>query len=251
MKKLLLLIALTPSVLFSQDSVSLRRFCPTKIGQEGGLCFAYAPVYTALSIETNIKNNESDENSNSFEVFSYGFVASKVKKDKSVFGRIFNKCGRNGTVDLALGILLNTGTVLFSDFPEKCDCGKVNYFIQGAEKYKIRDTAIIGDANMEAETHIEHIKKALKKNKPVIITVFQEKFFYNSKGKFSVDFPTSYERNSKNANHVICIIGFNNAVNGGSFLVKNNYTWWGNDGFAYVKYADLIKIIRYSYIFNI
>jgi hypothetical protein len=250
MKNLILLFIITPLLAFSQDSVSLFKYCPKKLGQEGALCFAYAPVYTALSIEHNVLNNQTDENSPDFKVFSYGFVASKVKKDKSIFGRAFNKCGRNATVDLALGVLLKTGTVPFSVFSENCDCEKVDDLIQAAGQFKIRDTTIIGDENINIDTHIKNIKEALKQNKPVVIAIFQETFFYNNKN-YILQFPHNYKEHKTSANHVVCIIGYNDSINNGSFLIKNNYTNWGQNGFAYVSYLEMIKVIRGSYVFRI
>jgi len=252
MKPIIFISIFFPTIIFAQiDSISLKQYCPTKLGQEGALCFAYAPVYTALSIAHNVTNNQTDETSNAFKVFSYGFVASKVKKDKSIFGQAFNRCGRNATVDLAFGVLLQNGTVLFNEFPENCDCKKIDKKLNDAKQYIIKDTVIIGDETTEVKSHIEKIKNALKLKKPVVIAIFQETFFYNCKNSKVLEFPLDYKQHLKSANHVVCIVGYNDKINDGSFLVKNNYTSWGQNGFSYVKYADLIKVIRGSYIFNI
>jgi hypothetical protein len=253
MKKLTFFVSLiAPFLIFAQnDSVSLKEYCPTKLGQKGALCFAYAPVYTALSIAHNVADNQTDEALPTFHVFSYGFVASKVKKDKSFFGRLFNRCGRNATVDLAFGVLLQTGTVPFNTFPQKCDCGKVNDLLQASQLYKIKDTTILGDETTKSAIHIQRIKAALKQKQPVVTAIVQETFFYNNKGNYSITFPANYQQNSASANHVVCIVGFNDTVNGGSFLVKNNYTSWGLNGFSYVRYTDLVKLIRSSYAFKI
>ena len=50
----------------NNDSISLEKYCPTKQGQEGAICFAYATTYTALSIEHNIRENKTDESLNNF-----------------------------------------------------------------------------------------------------------------------------------------------------------------------------------------
>lgn len=245
-----ILFVLISVVIFGQDSISLKKYCPTQLGQEGALCFAYAPVYTALSIEHNVTNNQINEKSPGFKVFSYGFVASKVKKDKSFLKKLFNRCGRNGTADLALDVLLKTGTVEYKDFPEKCDCEKVDNLISKAEKYKIQKVVNISGESITKVAHIKGIKDALIRRKPVIITIFQETFFYKNNNEI-MNFPRDYAEHQQPANHVVCIVGFSDFINGGSFLIKNNYTSWGKQGFSYVKYNDMLKLIRESYTIDI
>ena len=99
--------------------------------------------------------------------------------------------------------------------------------------------------------HIANIKLSLSNKKPVITTIYQEGFFYNSNGEANITFREGYQKRLINANHVVCIVGFNDKHNGGSFIVKNNYKSWGEDGFSFVKYEDFVKLIRTSYIIEI
>jgi len=233
------------------NNISLKTFCPTKQEQEGALCFAYATTYTALSIEYNIREDKTDENQKNFNAFSYGFVASKVKKNKPFFGRLFNRCGRNATAKLALEVLQNSGTVPFQDFQEKCDCSKTDRVADSAKRYKISKFNTIGNITIADSLHIQKIKHELSNKKPVITTILQESFFYKSNGVKDVTFPGSYTNSEKFANHVVCIVGYDDNHNGGSFIVKNNYKAWGINGFAYIKYEDFIKLIRTSYTIDI
>lgn len=254
MRKILLAIFIIGSISIVNGQVTeitLKDFCPKAEGQEGAICFAYATTYTALSIEYNVKENNTDEKSTNFKSFSYGFVASKVKKNKSFWGRQFNKCGRNATAKLALGVLEKTGTVPFNDFKETCSCKKTDKVLEKAKKYKIKSFNSIGDSKMLDTEHVEKIKQNLAKQKPVVTTIFQESFFYNSNGKVDISFPSEYQKHMTNANHVVCIVGFDDKYNDGSFMVKNNYTKWGDDGFSWVKYEDFIKLIRTSYTIEI
>jgi C1A family cysteine protease len=88
--------------------------------------------------------------------------------------------------------------------------------------------------NTAQAIHIQNIKNDLKKKKAVVIAIVRESFFYNNRNKLEINFPEDYQQNSENGNHDICIVGFNDTINNGSFLVKNNYDWWGINGFAYV-----------------
>lgn len=235
----------------STNHISLKKYCPTTQGQEGAICFAYATTYTALSIEHNIRENKTDEALNDFNAFSFGFVASKVKKNKPFFGRLFNKCGRNATAKLALEVLQSSGTVPFKEFKEKCDCSKIDKVADLASKYKIKTFNTIGNTSISDSLHIKKIKYELTNRKPVITTILQESFFYNNNDINEVVFPNSYEKSEKYANHVVCIVGFDDNHNGGSFIIKNNYKLWGKNGFAFVKYEDFIKLIRTSYTIEI
>lgn len=246
-----LIIAVLACIIFNRidliaQSVSLEAYCPKKNGQYLSTCFAYAPVYTALSIMHNVRAGADDESKANFKVLSDGFVASKVKQEKGFFGRMFNKCGRYATVDLALGVLLKTGTVLKSDFPDGCATGEISKHIESAKTYRIKDTVLLGDEKIASVKHIEAIKSSLRDRSPVIIALFQEDFFHNNT-KYELNFPDNYAGHTQNANHVICIVGFDEERMGGAFLVKNNYPNWGKHGFAYVRYEDMMKLIRYSY----
>ena len=229
--------------------VSLRAFCPTKAGQDKSVCFAYAPVYTALSIAHNIANGVSDEGDSRFESYSYGFVASRIKQGKGFFVRLVDHCGRGGTVELSLAVLANEGTVPYTEFQEECECSKVSGASSDAAKYKIRNWSMLGDVNTPAAIHIAAIKKTLAERKPVIIALYSPGFFGKT-GDDVVQFPPLGQRDSTAiANHAICIVGYDDAR--GMFLVKNNYTGWRDHGFAYVKYTDLIVLVRNSYTLDL
>lgn len=254
MKSYLTVLLLIFSVVFlsaQTDRVSLKKYCPKHEEQEGAICFAYATAYTALSIEHNIKNGITNENSKDFRSFSYGFVASEVKKEKSFWGKRFNRCGRNATAKMALEVLKNLGTVPFVNFQEKCACRKTNKFEDEAQKFRIQDYDTVGTVNLPDVIHIQNIKDKLLSKNPVITTIYQEGFFRNSNSSKTIVFPVEYVKKDINANHVVCLVGYDDNVESGSFLVKNNYNSWGEEGFSYVKYEDFIKLIRTSYVIEL
>jgi hypothetical protein len=235
---------------YSQGSISLEPYCPKKAGQYNATCFAYATTYTALSIMYNVKNQVTDEASPGFVVFSDGFVASKIKKDKRGFNRVFNRCGKYATADKALGVLLEHGTVLKKDFPDGCNAAAVDGFMERAARYKIRDTVNISKSSLSDQEYIAAIIEALKKQQPVVTAIFQDELLRaNTSPEF--DIPDTHSTGGQAANHVVCIVGFDSAVNGGSFLVKNNYTSWGRQGFSHIPYADFLKFVRYAYAIEI
>lgn len=177
---------------FSQ--VSLKSYCPTTTAQDGATCASYAPTtYTAMSIMYNYRDGYTEGMPN-FYVFSEGFVASRIKRMKSFFGRAFNKCGRNVVVTDALNTLANPGTVLKRYFPEKCDCGKQKTTEVGNTftLYKISSWKVIGTDTSNTAAHISDIIKCLDNFKPVVIAINQDdQFRSNSSATFS--FPASYK----------------------------------------------------------
>ncbi|MEZ5015920.1 MAG: C1 family peptidase [Flavipsychrobacter sp.] len=244
MKYTLTLLLLTVCSL-SFGQVSLKEYCPDDQSQYRATCASYAPTYTAFSIAYNKQNgyNKAHEN---FTVFSEGFVASKIKSDKPFTGRIFNKCGKNVIAQDALNVLKDHGTVLKKDFREGCACSKQKKLLaSNTKRYKIKDWKEI--TSSDETTHIDNITQSLDNGSPVIITILQEPFFLDNKAR-EVTFPQGHEKKEAAANHVITIVGYDSAINGGSFLVKNNYTTWGDHGYAYVQYKDLLKIIRGSFV---
>jgi len=229
------------------QAVSLRDYCPDKLRQEGGTCASYAPVYTALSTQYNAAHNYKLPDTN-FTAFSYGFVASKIKAGKNILIRLFTKCGWGVQANLALDVLKETGTVRQEQFPYPCSCARQKKVQASIPRFKIKGYQQLGDVHTPYDSHLNAIKEALNAKCPVIIPIYQTVFFRQNKTKDAV-FPADYEKEvSEGANHVVCILGYDDARNGGSFLVKNNYLDWGNDhGFAYVRYDDLFKLIRFSY----
>jgi C1A family cysteine protease len=225
--------------------VSLREYCPNKQFQYKATCASYAPAYIALSTQYNAKDGYKVGDAN-FHVFSDGFVASKMKAQKSGANRVFNKCGKYVTSETAMNTLKNTGTTTEKVFPHDCDCAKMNKAERSAQLTKIKDWKELGDNTTPAATHIQAIKSSLDNKAPVIISILQVEAFRNAT---TIDhaFPAYTQEDGKSANHVVTILGYDDNRNGGSFLVRNNYSNWGDKGFAYIPYTDMLKIIKSSY----
>ncbi|UOQ80991.1 C1 family peptidase [Hymenobacter sp. 5414T-23] len=245
-----LLVASTCSAVAQNDSISLRKFCPTKQWQEGATCASYATTYTALSTLHNVRNNVSDERLSSFKAFSYGFVASRMKQKKGLLTRAFSKCGLDVDAEQALDVLQQEGTVEFRKFPEYCACRKASNLLDDARRNATKKYTVVGDETSKDAQHIAQIKQALGANTPVITAILQTDFFRDIENSKSV-FPTDYVKNDDTSNHVVCILGYNDTLNGGSFLVRNNYENWGDNGYCYIPYTDMIKLIRSSYIIKL
>lgn len=240
------------------EKINLSEYCPSSKSQYRATCYSYAVVYTALSIEFNIKNNVTDKDQVNLNHFSPGVVASNHNSSLPLLKRSLY-CGRNGTASKSLEILKNTGTIKSSDYD--CDCKvfkKIKRKIsENTIWYKISGYKSLEINNKHSENNLNWILNTLQEKHPVIIGLYQNTFFKNIKSEFidneQIDNNTqNILNNAQNgkSNHVVCIIGYDlNYKNGkGYFLVKNNYINWGsNNGFSWIPFTFLIPLIHKSY----
>ena len=48
--------------------------------------------------------------------------------------------------------------------------------------------------------------------------------------------------------HAMCVVGYDDIIDGGAFRIMNSWgTWWGDDGFVWVRYKDFAQHVRYGY----
>lgn len=253
------LLLLLVSTIFAQtisSKKSLREYCPMGRGQYKSTCFAYAPVYTALSIMKNREVNRTDSADKAQSAYSDCYVASKMNKDNRFWTKTFSCCGMNGTSLKALGFLKYNGTCKLRHF--KVKCVKRTTIIEKAEDnlLKIKDYQVYLDANKYISsgngtdgnyTSKEWIVKQLDNNVPVIVAPHQLPSFLNLKKEIwqPTDKDKELVREKVNPNHVVCIIGYgvdeNNNV---YFEIRNNYLNWGKNGFAYVKAEDFLLFVE-------
>ncbi|RAJ77493.1 papain like protease [Chitinophaga dinghuensis] len=251
MKSLLLAVAVAIGfqTSFAQSS-SLREYCPFELAQVNATCASYATVYSALSTQYNAANGFHASDSG-FTAFSYGYIASRMKADKRGLRRIFNRCGLNVGADIALETLKKYGTFRMKEFPYICACTKLPGVESNYPSFKINNFTCLGTDSSIAVEHIEKIKGAIDQKLPVVAAIYQTPFFHANRVADAV-FPEHYEKVETKANHVVCILGYDEHRNGGSFLIKNNYADWGGDhGFGYVKYSDMLKLIRATYVISL
>lgn len=102
------------------------------------------------------------------------------------------------------------------------------------------------------------MKKALEKNHPVIIGMWQNEFLRQFVGDFinyelpdqaTLDHVKKFRKGI--SNHAACILGYDDRYNGGNvghFLVKNNFENWGDgSGFCWMPYTYLMPLLYEAY----
>lgn len=252
-----ILFAAVPAFSQLTSRISLREYCPTERGQYKSTCFAYAPVYTALSIMENKKIERKDEAQKASHAFSDSYVASRLNKTNGLWVRTISCCGYNGTYLKALEFLKVNGTCRINEFKKKCvkSTRKIKKTDQGT-LYKIKSYEVyenvyrhIYKSNGDKDNYSskDWITSKLDMHIPVIIALQQLPSLLNLKTDNWT--PTEAEKkrvkDSCAANHVICIIGYATDPNGNIYFeLRNNYKDWGAHDYAYAKADDFLLFVE-------
>jgi hypothetical protein len=231
-------------------NINFSGFAPTAIDQYKGTCYAYATTYTALSVQRGIIMKYKSYKEINDNAFSETFTASRLNSKKSFFKKIitFWSCSSGGNIEKAADILKDDGAIPAADYPNCCSVAKEKEKLLAAN-YKIAgwDSLYTTGETTSADETIKRIKALLIQQRPVICAIHITPFLSGYK---DFDFiPVSGVDdvvNNKNSNHAICILGFDDDRKTGSFLLKNNYQAFGNDGFIWMKYADFLKYFTYA-----
>lgn len=241
------------------EKINLSAYCPDKETQYKATCYAYAVVYTAMSTLYNLRKEITDRETINNSTFSPGIVAS-YHNSKLPFRKRSWRCGRYGTAKKSLDILKKTGTVFSKDYD--CDCEKFRRIKRripdNVQWYKIEGYKRLEINNRFSEDYTQWIRTGLTERNPIIITIHQNAEFKSNRSiALDLQQPDSntlsrFSKTKGTSNHVVCILGYHTNYNesGLYFLVKNNYTRWGENGFSWVKATFLIPLINDAYIIN-
>lgn len=237
--------------------IDLSMYCPDEKTQYESTCYAYATAYTAMSTEYNIINGITDKKVINENWFSAGVVASYNNSRLPIWSQS-PRCGKYGTSEKALNILKTVGTTFKNDY--NCNCklySKVRNGIGTSRIYKITDFVTLTVNNKYSVESVDWIKAALNQKHPVVIAIYQNDRLRGIKNS-SID-DTAPDQETLNdlaldtdgsSNHVVCILGYDDRFknNNGYFLIKNNYTTWGNGkGYAWVPYTFILPLINEAY----
>ncbi|WP_238698772.1 C1 family peptidase [Flavobacterium circumlabens] len=241
---------MTVTNVYCQDKINFSAFTPTSLDQNKGTCFAYAATYTALTIKFAIKMEINSAQDINLNAFSSAFTASRIQSEKNFFKRLFTSCSIGGNIEKAAAVLVKYGAVPVSNqlccytIPKAELTLAANYAIKGYTTIIKIDTSREDFAKL-----MDVIKPYLLKKEPVICAIAQTESLRNNKDliyqiKPEIDAKNDY----KESNHAICVVGFDDTLNGGSLLIKNNYKSFGSNGLSWITYKDFNKYLSYAII---
>ena len=233
------------------SSQSLREYAPLVIEQKGNSCVGFATAYSALSIMHNYKLGIRQESAKRFTAFDPYLVYSIITKS--------NDCNELTYMYDGLSALLNTGCKKYYIFPLldcKSDLQKSDY-LWSSNPYKIKNFYIITkDKFIDRSFMIKKFKTAVCVAMPPIIgikttnSMAGKGYGDGTVGKDGLWKPGNYDK--KIGGHAVTIIGYSDYKFGGAFEIMNSWgSDFGDDGYMWVKYDDLLEVVDEAYFLEI
>lgn len=221
-------------------SYSLKKYCPIVKSQGNfGTCTSWATAYAARTIAEAIKWGWTDINKITKEAFSPLFVYAQIKSKND------DNCQDGSHISNALKLIKNKGVPKFSTFNVLCANYVNSSLMNEASQYKIDDFFTLFSISFANRSEkIRKVKKALSEDCPVVIAMWLPSSFHQAKNTWSgLDIDTK-----KHGYHAMCVIGYDDTMNGGSFQIMNSWgANWGANGFVWVKYNDFAKYVDQAY----
>jgi hypothetical protein len=232
------------------DKISYRKFCPPIADQgEFSTCVGWAVAYSQLTTQQQIMMNETTPLMSQIRSMDPYFLYTLCKNinDENYTQGIF--------MGDALDQLLKYGTKpLISEPRISVDYSKKlteetfalskNYSIQHFEAFN--DTVDL----------VNKLKLALFNKQPIGIGLYLSNSFFSENGiVFGIWKPSGKElQDSLNFinGHAMCIIGYDDSRDGGSFELMNSYgVNFGDSGFVWIRYTDLAHFFGEAYVITL
>ena len=223
------------------SSASLQQFCPKVERQNNQTCVGWSSSYYARTILYAREKQLSGTSQISDNTFSPGFTyraASMVLKDVDL------DCGNGSLIDVAMQIMQRFGVLKYNDFREECYQGEISEeLVARANPYRIQTFTRLIDASDSREIQLKKLKKSLAEGNPVLIGMETMPSFLRCRSEIWQ--PEGGE--SSLGGHAICVMAYDDNKAGGAFQIINSWgTAWGNNGFAWIKYDDFFRYVRYA-----
>lgn len=230
------------------ESISLLRFAPERRNQgQQGSCVAWSSAYAARTIVEAASTGQSGNNT----AYSPAFVYNQIGLEGCQGAYIQN----------AMEFMTNKGVVAFNDFPytdQDCSRQPNNAMMNEASQNRMHGFTRLTDGESPTGISIRAIKEHLAKDAPVVIGMMVGGSFMQPMMGKELWTPTDEDRSQMGfGGHAMCVIGYDDRkvakyANGesytGAFQIMNSWgPEWGNNGVAWVGYADFKEFVREAY----
>ena len=221
------------------ESVSLLRFAPDRQNQgKQGSCVAWSSGYAARSI---IESASTAQNPNSI-AFSPAFLFNQIGLEDCQGSLILN----------AMQLMTNKGAVPFNDFPydeNNCTRQPSNQMLTNAAENRMHGFNRLTENDGVNNLSMRAIKEHLAKDAPVVIGMMVGGSFMEGMMGQKVWHPTNSDYNQTGfGGHAMCIIGYDDRLEGGSFQIMNSWgKEWGENGVGFIRYNDFKEFVREAY----
>ncbi|NRB46416.1 MAG: DUF4384 domain-containing protein [Saprospiraceae bacterium] len=219
--------------------VSLQNYAPRRLHQgQQGSCVGWASAYAARTI---LHSRATGQDPNQ-AAFSPSYLYNQIHLD-----------GCQGAYMLdAMKAMSQNGGVPFSDFrynERSCSAQPNNNLISKGRQFRIKgyNRLTLGANNYKVD--IEGMKQNLAQGAPVVIGMMVGGSFMSRMLGQDSWVPSQRDYSMRGfGGHAMCVIGYDDNKNGGSFHVMNSWGEdWGNRGNFWVTYRDFEHFTKEAY----
>jgi C1A family cysteine protease len=225
------------------ERFSLKEYCPKPGLQQYSDCVGWSTTYAARTILYAIRNNIQNRQTITAETFAPSFTYSQIKSSQTEAA-----CKQGSYIQDAVKLIKDLGSIKNVDFEYSCSPVIENQDVRIASKFRIKNyKRLSGDYNSDRSQMMENIKKSLSEKRPVVIAMevydsFQRPSASATKGLWEG------KKGKMVSRHAITVIGYDDTKYGGAFEIINSWgTFWGNEGFMWLKYKDFAAVTYEAY----
>jgi len=221
------------------EKVSLLEFCPERLNQgRQGSCVAWSSAYAARTI---LLARETGGNPDEI-AFSPSFLYNQIGLEDCQGSYIIR----------AMENMNKVGGLPLSQFPyNENDCSKTPgpSELQAAKAFRTKGFNRLSAGAEDYKTDMLAIKQNLAQGAPVVIGMMVGGSFMQSMVGQKVWIPDASDYSMTGfGGHAMCVIGYDDFLEGGSFLIMNSWgSEWGENGIGWVRYRDFNHFVKEAY----
>lgn len=221
------------------EMVSLAAFAPQRMDQgKQGSCVAWSSAYAARTILEAASTRQNPNQLAFSPAFMYNYIA-------------LEDC-QGSYLQKAMEFMQANGAAAYRDFQyNENDCSRQapSDVIQKAAQNKIHGFHRLTEGDGVNQINIRAIKEHLAKDAPVVIGMMVGGSFLQGMMGQRVWHPSAGDAQQVGfGGHAMCVLGYDDRVEGGAFQIMNSWgPQWGENGIAYVRYADFKEYVREAY----
>ena len=224
--------------------VSLDQFAPKRLNQGAqGSCVAWANAYSARTI-LEARRTGKDPNS---VAFSPSFMYNQIKLGNDCQGSYIVRAVEN---------LNKYGAAPYNLMPynpNSCTQQPSDQAYSMAQNFKIKGATRIAENPNGAmvPADVVQIKHTIAAGAPVAIGMMVGGSFMQGMMGKELWIPTRSDYDQYGfGGHAMTIIGYDDNLSGGALQIMNSWgPEWGNNGIAWIRYADFIKFNKEAYAY--
>ncbi len=227
-----------------EERASLLDYAPSVLSQKGATCVAISIANARTILLAKLLNITNKRDITKFR-FSPYWVYMRNKEEGDL------DCSKGLDIEKTLNDLECNGIISamnfefpnFYPFTDVSMCNEdvllIKDVMQEAKKYVVSDVYGIHG--------LEGIKVSLTKGMPVIVGMITPESFINAYSK-DIWSPTESDISGSSFSHAMVIVGYDDNMYGGAVQIMNSWGGsWGNLGFIWIHYDDLLAYTLGAY----